>query len=136
MSLIYEPRRGSGGEPRHYPGGMQGNVAVCAAQLKGVHASIAMLCEDYALDEPRQLDFGITDVVYEWAQGESLSRVLYGTDLTGGDFVRGCKRLADVLQQIAVAGPYLGKRAETLAPIAKQAYENVNRGIVAYSGVD
>ena len=38
MSLIYEPRRGSGGEPRHYPGGMQGNVAVCAAQLKGVHA--------------------------------------------------------------------------------------------------
>lgn len=104
MSLIYEPRRGSGGEPRHYPGGMQGNVAVCAAQLKGVHASIAMLCEDYALDEPRQLDFGITDVVYEWAQGESLSRVLYGTDLTGGDFVRGCKRLADVLQQIAVAG--------------------------------
>lgn len=62
-----------------------------------------MLCEDYALDEPRQLDFGITDVVYEWAQGESLSRVLYGTDLTGGDFVRGCKRLADVLQQIAVA---------------------------------
>ena len=49
MSLIYEPRRGSGGEPRHYPGGMQGNVAVCAAQLKGVHASIAMLCEDYAL---------------------------------------------------------------------------------------
>ncbi len=136
MSLIYEPRRGSGGEPRHYPGGMQGNVAVCAAQLKGVHASIAMLCEDYALDEPRQLDFGITDVVYEWAQGESLSRVLYDTDLTGGDFVRGCKRLADVLQQIAVAGPYLGKRAETLAPIAKQAYENVNRGIVAYSGVD
>ena len=136
MSLIYEPRRGSGGEPRHYPGGMQGNVAVCAAQLKGVHASIAMLCEDYALDEPRQLDFGIADVVYEWAQGESLSRVLYGTDLTGGDFVRGCKRLADVLQQIAVAGPYLGKRAETLAPIAKQAYENVNRGIVAYSGVD
>ena len=89
--------------------------AVSAAQLKGVHASIAMLCEDYALDEPRQLDFGITDVVYEWAQGESLSRVLYGTDLTGGDFVRGCKRLADVLQQIAVAGPYLGKRAETLA---------------------
>ena len=136
MSLIYEPRRGGGGAPRHYPGGFQGNVAVCAAQLKGVHASIAMLCEDHALDEMRQLDFGITDVVYEWAQGESLSRVLYGTDLTGGDFVRSCKRLADVLQQIAVAGPYLGKRAETLAPIAKQAYESINRGIVAYSGVD
>lgn len=54
------------------------------------------------LEEPRQLDFGITDIVYDWAQGESLSQVLYGTDLTGGDFVRNGKRLADVLQQIAV----------------------------------
>lgn len=136
MSLIYEARRGGGGEPRHYPGGIQGDVSISAAQLKGVHASIAMLCEDYMLDEPRQLDFGITDVVYEWARGESLSQVLHGIDLTGGDFVRNCKRLADVLQQIAVAGPYLGARAETLAPVAKQAFESVNRGIVAYSGVD
>ena len=72
------------------------------------------------LEEPRQLDFGITDIVYDWAQGESLSQVLYGTDLTGGDFVRNGKRLADVLQQIAVAGPYLADRAETLAPVANR----------------
>ena len=32
-SLVFEARRGSGGEPRRYPGGIQGNVAVCAAQL-------------------------------------------------------------------------------------------------------
>ena len=62
--------------------------------------------------------------------------MLYGTDLTGGDFVRNGKRLADVLQQIAVAGLYLADRAETLAPVAKQAYDRINRGIVAYSGVD
>ena len=135
-SLVFEARRGSGGEPRRYPGGIQGNVAVCAAQLKGIHASIAMLCEDHMLEEPRQLDFGITDIVYEWAQGESLSQVLYGTELTGGDFVRNCKRLADVLQQIAVSGPYLAERAETLPAIARQAYDRINRGIVAYSGVD
>ena len=60
----------------------------------------------------------------------------YGTDLTGGDFVRNCKRLADVLQQIAVAELYLTKRAGTLALVAKQAMEAVNRGVVAYSGVD
>lgn len=135
-SLVFEARRGSGGEPRRYPGGIQGNVAVCAAQLKGIYASIAMLCEDHVLEEPRQLDFGITDIVYEWAQGESLSQVLHGTELTGGDFVRNCKRLADVLQQIAVSGPYLAERAETLPAIARQAYDRINRGIVAYSGVD
>ena len=44
--------------------------------------------------------------------------------------------MTEQFAQIAVAGPYLGKRAETLAPIAKQAYESINRGIVAYSGVD
>lgn len=135
-SLVFEARRGSGGEPRRYPGGIQGNVAVCAAQLKGIYASIVMLCEDHMLEEPRQLDFGITDIVYEWAQGESLSQVLHGTELTGGDFVRNCKRLADVLQQIAVSGPYLAERAETLPAIARQAYDRINRGIVAYSGVD
>lgn len=135
-SLVFEARRGSGGEPRRYPGGIQGNVAVCAAQLKGIYASIVMLCEDHMLEEPRQLDFGITDIVYEWAQGESLSQVLHGTELTGGDFVRNCKRLADVLQQIAVSGPYFAERAETLPAIARQAYDRINRGIVAYSGVD
>ena len=50
--------------------------------------------------------------------------------------MRNCKRLADVLQQIAVAEPYLTKRAGTLALVAKQAMEAVNRGVVAYSGVD
>lgn len=73
-SLVFEARRGSGGEPRRYPGGIQGNVAVCAAQLKGIHASIAMLCEDHMLEEPRQLDFGITDIVYEWAQAKAFHR--------------------------------------------------------------
>ena len=64
-------------------------------------------------------DFGILDIMYEWADGGSLGSCLYGTDMTGGDFVRTAKRLADVLQQIAVA----------------QA-DRVNRGVVAYSGVD
>lgn len=43
--------------------------------------------------------------MYEWADGGSLGSCLYGTDMTGGDFVRTAKRLADVLQQIAVAQP-------------------------------
>ena len=90
------------------------------------------------LEEPRQLDFGITDIVYDWAQGESLSQVLYGTDADGSAISVAISRqtACDVLQQIAVAGPYLADRAETLAPVAKQAYDRINRGIVAYSGVD
>ena len=64
--------------------------------------------------------------MYEWADGGSLGSCLYGTDMTGGDFVRTAKRLADVLQQIAVAQ----------AGLAHEAADRVNRGVVAYSGVD
>ncbi len=32
-------------------------------------------------------DFGILDIMYEWADGGSLGSCLYGTDMTGGDFV-------------------------------------------------
>ncbi len=83
-SLLYEARRGEGGEPRRYPGGPHGLVA----------------------------------------------------QLTGGDFVRNAKRLADVLQQIAVAEPYMGEQHAMLAARAREAFDAVNRGIVAYSGVD
>ncbi|NMA53646.1 MAG: DEAD/DEAH box helicase, partial [Bifidobacterium sp.] len=135
-ALVYEARRGNGGEPRHYPGGHRGAVAQAAERLRAIAAQVSDLCEDAALEEPRQLDFGLTDVVYEWAEGEGLYRVLYGTELTGGDFVRNAKRLADLLQQIAVAEPYLGEGSAGMARTARLAMEQVNRGIVAYSGVD
>ena len=134
--LVYESRRGSQGEPRHYPGGISGPIAIACSKLQGVCANIGMLCEDHGLDEPAQPDFGIVDIIYEWADGGSLASCLYGTDMTGGDFVRTAKRLSDVLQQIAVADPLPCDGAEKLADTARKAADLVNRGIVAYSGVE
>lgn len=93
------------GEPRHYPGGISGSIAIASSKLKGICEDIDILCEDHGLDEMQRPDFGILDIMYEWADGGSLGSCLYGTDMTGGDFVRTAKRLADVLQQIAVAQP-------------------------------
>ncbi|MBW3078713.1 DEAD/DEAH box helicase [Bifidobacterium simiiventris] len=135
-SLIYEARRGGGGEPRYYPGGSQGPVAWAAQELRGIHGEIRIECEDASLDAPAQLDFGIADIMYEWADGEELASILRGTELTGGDFVRNAKRLADMLQQIATAAPLLGEKGEALARTAHEAADQVNRGIVSYSGVD
>ena len=56
--------------------------------------------------------------------------------MTGGDFVRTAKRLADVLQQIAVAQPLPFDGGERLAGLTHEAADRVNRGVVAYSGVD
>ena len=136
-SLLYEARRGEGGEPRRYPGGQHGLVAQRARELKYLDEQVLVLCEDAGMDSYLQpLDFGIVDIIYDWACGDSLAQVLEHTELTGGDFVRNAKRLADVLQQIAVAEPYMGEQHAMLAARAREAFDAVNRGIVAYSGVD
>lgn len=136
-SLLYEARRGEGGEPRRYPGGPHGLVAQRARELKYLDEQVLVLCEDAGMDSYLQpLDFGIVDIIYDWACGDSLAQVLEHTELTGGDFVRNAKRLADVLQQIAVAEPYMGEQHAMLAARAREAFDAVSRGIVAYSGVD
>ena len=64
-------------------------------------------------------------------------RCLYSTDtLTGGDFVTTAKRLADVrCSRCAVAQP-LPFDGEAAGGLAHEAADRVNRGVVAYSGVD
>ena len=99
-------------------------------------SAIGATCEDMGLDAPNQLDFGMVDIAYEWARGEALSKVLDDTDMTGGDFVRSCKRLADILGQVAQVGPYLPTDGFDTAETARIAASMINRGIVAYSGVD
>lgn len=50
-SLVYEARRGGDGEPRHYPGGISGSIAIASSKLKGICEDIDILCEDHGLDE-------------------------------------------------------------------------------------
>ncbi|OXM99271.1 DEAD/DEAH box helicase [Bifidobacterium vansinderenii] len=131
-AFVYEARRGGSGEPRNYPGSLE-HVAM---QAKRIWSRINAICEDAELDAPRQLDFGMVDIAYAWAKGGDLSVVLQNSDMTGGDFVRTCKRLADILGQVAQTGPYLAVDGEDVAETARQAAALINRGIVAYSGVD
>ena len=54
----------------------------------------------------RDLDLGFAWAAYRWADGQSLDRVLAGaeqagTELSGGDFVRWCRQLIDLLDQLA-----------------------------------
>ncbi|KFI62959.1 DEAD/DEAH box helicase [Bifidobacterium cuniculi] len=136
-SLLYEARRGEGGSPRRYPGGPHGILAQRAREMQELDEDIRALCESSGITSLLQpLDFGIVDVIHDWTNGDSLAEVLEHSDMTGGDFVRNAKRLADVLQQIAVAEPYLGAGHDSLAARAHEAFLSVNRGIVAYSGVD
>lgn len=82
------------------------------------------------------MDFGLANVIYDWACGDSLAAVLNDTELTAGDFVRNAKRLSDVLTQIVQVEAYLGEEGPALARKARIAADQVNRGIVAYTGVE
>ena len=97
---------------------------------------INALREDYGLERLPDVDFGIVDAVYACADGEPLAVILHDMDLTGGDFVRNMKRLADMLQQIASALPGVPEYEGPLSVHARAAQLMINRGVVAYSGVD
>jgi ATP-dependent RNA helicase HelY len=79
----------------------------------------------------REPDVGFAWPVYRWAQGHGLDEVLREADLPAGDFVRWCKQVIDVLDQIAAAAPEGG----TVAKNARRAVDKVLRGVVAYSSV-
>jgi ATP-dependent RNA helicase HelY len=86
----------------------------------------------HRVDRTREPDLGFAWPMHRWARGESLSAVLTaaeqnGNELTAGDFVRWCRQVLDLLDQIAgVAG-----RKSGVGRIAAQAGAAVRRGVVA-----
>ncbi|AKV55231.1 DEAD/DEAH box helicase [Bifidobacterium actinocoloniiforme DSM 22766] len=137
-ALVYESRGGGlTRELGRYPGEPEGRLAAAAADMEGIWKQVADACDEAGLaTELPELDFGLAGVIYEWAGGESLARILQGSDLTAGDFVRNAKRLSDVLTQIIQVEPYLEPHSRGIAQTARRAVQAVNRGIVAYTGVD
>lgn len=61
------------------------------------------------------------------AQGQSLTSILKGSDLTVGDFVRSMKQIIDLLRQLRNAAPQHQL-------VIDQALKQIDRGVVAYAG--
>ncbi len=135
-SLVFHARKGGGDEPRHYPDGSAGPVAQACSRLRSLNASISERFGAGELEPLEPLDFGLVSDMYDWAGGTDLRGLLREGDLTGGDFVRCTKRLADLLQQISIAAPYCVETPDTLVRRATAARQLVFRGVVAYSGID
>ena len=112
------------------PGGPGGKLALALDETVRVWSELTDLEEENRLAETNDLDFGLVVPMHKWVGGRDLDSVLRGTDLTAGDFVRWCKQVLDVLDQIAQGS---GDRA--LAKTAAQAISELRRGVVAYSSV-
>ncbi|MFV0463835.1 MAG: DEAD/DEAH box helicase [Nostocoides sp.] len=76
-------------------------------------------------------DGGMAHMVHGWATGKPLDEVLRGTDVSAGDFVRRCKQVVDLLDQIAEAASQAPLRRT-----ARDAVDAVLRGVVAADRVD
>ena len=82
--------------------------------------------EQAGVRQTRPPDPGMCPLVWRWASGADLDDVLAGEDVTGGDFVRGMKQIADLCRQLAAvyAGTVLGRSA-------RRTSDQLIRGVVA-----
>ncbi len=120
--FLYEPR---GAEPST-------RVVVPTFALEEATESILDLAEELRGRERaaglrstlKELDGGFVAAAYRWAAGADLDQALGTLEVTGGDFVRNIKQIADLVGQLrSVGGGQLSARAG-------QCVEDLRRGIV------
>jgi ATP-dependent RNA helicase HelY len=128
-TVVYSGRREETPEP-FVPGGPSGRLAQALDETVRVWSEVTDLEADHQIEATGPLDLGLVGPVHRWASGRGLDAVLRGTDIAAGDFVRWCKQVVDVLDQLGDAAP----RPE-LRSAARKAQDAVLRGVVAYSSV-
>lgn len=125
-TVVYEPRAEStsGSESASLPTSLLRN-AWTATQTIG--SQIKQAEQEAHLDRTSELSADLVAMTYRWARGASLAKVLDGSDMSGGDFVRWMRQILDMLQQI--------RRVEgsPLKDSASAAYDAVLRGVVAWT---
>jgi ATP-dependent RNA helicase HelY len=127
-ALVYESRRDVGPMPRVPTGA----VADALAATVRLWADLDADERRHRVDRTREPDLGFAWPMHRWARGESLSAVLTaaeqnGAELSAGDFVRWCRQVLDLLDQVAeVAG-----RDSAVGRAAATASRAVRRGVVA-----
>jgi ATP-dependent RNA helicase HelY len=91
---------------------------------------------ELGLPTSREPQLGFTLAVYRWARQDRLDAVLSavsrrGAELSAGDFIRWCKQVLDLLDQLAEHRS--GTEALSIAGTARAAAAAVRRGVVAQS---
>jgi ATP-dependent RNA helicase HelY len=131
-ALVYEARRDE------QPVDRMPNESVRGALALTVRIWADLVDDEARLSLPatREPDIGLVRAIHRWAAGQSLARALEaagegGQELAAGDFIRWCKQLLDLLDQIAAAPPSAG--GAPLAGTARAAIAAVRRGVVAQS---
>ena len=126
-TVVYSARTDAVSAPGGAGGGALGDAVRATVRVSD---ELAELENEHGVPRNEPVDAGIVAAVHQWARGAALDTVLEGTELGAGDFVRWCKQVLDVLDQLATAAP-----DEESRRTARRAIELVRRGVVAWSSV-
>jgi ATP-dependent RNA helicase HelY len=103
------------------------------AQTRRLWTDIKADEQRHRLPPSREPDPGFVAAVYRWASSGDLTSALAasdaagnGTPLSAGDFVRWCRQVLDLLDQVRIAAP-----TPALRTAAKRAIGDIRRGVVA-----
>ncbi|MFC7406708.1 DEAD/DEAH box helicase [Georgenia alba] len=129
-TVVYEARTPESGGVGALPGGRHGMVGQALSATIGISRELADLEREHGVRVTAPVDPGLVSAVHAWAAGAPLGDALDEAELGAGDFVRWCKQILDVLDQVSVAAP-----DAALAVRAHEAMGLVRRGVVAWSSV-
>lgn len=129
-AVVYESRRDEPAAPPYVPGGPGGRIGRALDATQRVWSRLEDLEAARGIPTTRAPDAGLVEPIHRWASRRSLGAVLQGTDLAAGDFVRWCKQVIDLLDQLAGAAPAPATRSAARAAVAA-----LRRGVVAHSSV-
>ncbi len=127
-SLVHEPRHEEADVAPRMP---NDEVAEAVKAMERLWGEIESLETDHDLPSTSMPDGGMAWMVHRWASGGRLDDVLRGQDMAAGDFVRRCKQLVDLLDQIGDAAT-----DGVLRRTARAAVDAVRRGVVAADRLD
>ncbi len=132
LSAVQFESRGDGSGPQ--------GMRIPTANLRKALAATRRLSADIRSDEQRQRitasrepDDGFVAAIHQWASTGDLASALAASDVNGngtvlsaGDFVRWCRQVLDLLDQVRITAPEPALRAS-----AKRAINDIRRGVVA-----
>jgi len=131
-SVLYESR---GDTPGAAPGveTVSAGVRQSLAKTRRISTEIRADEQRHRLSPGREPDPGFVAAIHTWASTGDLSASLAASDASGsgsplsaGDFVRWCRQVLDLLDQVRNAAP-----TPALRTVAKRAIGDIRRGVVA-----
>ena len=131
-SVLYESR----GDAPGSPGGTEvptGNLRRALNTTRRLWTELRADEQRHRITQSREPEVGFVPAIYRWATTGDLTAALAasdasgtGTPLSAGDFVRWCRQVLDLLDQVRNAAPTPALRAT-----AKRAINDIRRGVVA-----